>query len=282
MRAQRFDDLCRVLAVPASRRRVMEGLVWTLGGGAALWLVGPGTRPAFAQAAACRDGAAVLCSQRVWQNVTLEIIKICAFSVITGPYTPVAFNLCILGFLGKAWLDDKRCREDECLQNGGYGGECLSDSTRPAPTDGSEKTGTCCPAGMRASGGVCYPPCPACQEGDGPNCKPCGQCKTCRGGLLGELAGTTACLSVDKNGIAWKICGATCCPAGNYCCNNTSCCTDPSKCCGSLIKCMDANEQCCGGGTCDASYTCCETGICCNTKAGFECAVGSNGLPYCD
>jgi hypothetical protein len=276
MEGQHFDDLCRGFAVPgSSRRRVLGGLASMLGGGAALWLVGPGARPSLSQPAAapaCNDGAAIDCSKRVWEDVKSDLVK-CLAAILLGPLSAKAMQVCSLFELDKGWTADVRCREDQCKPAGVIIGECFSDPARgdPDPTKG----GTCCTSGMRAHGGVCYPQCPDCEEGDGSSCKPCARCKTCRGGLLGRRA----CLSVDRAGVLRRACGPTaCCSAQEYCCNNDHCCPDASRCCAALQTCCPPGYRCCRDtGCCAVEATCCDGGaLCCDETRGFYCVPGEN------
>jgi hypothetical protein len=266
MNGQGFDDLCCGLAVAHSRRRVIGGLATTIGGGAALWLLGLGTRTALAQPRTCNSGQANFQSYQVWR-AALDDSLICMES-----YIPFEWVKCFINANAKALSAAREKRENECqLSSGYYGGECVDDPAMPAGT------GLCCSSGMRAWGGVCYPECPVCQKGNGASCKPCDQCEFCRGG-----AGI--CMKVDPRGVYWKTCGPNCCPVQEHCCSSFSCCKDASKCCMNLVGCCDDDEQCCNGpngGCAPSNHTCCPDGSNCDTEDNYQCTPGVGGKYYC-
>jgi hypothetical protein len=221
----RFDDVCRALATPMSRRRVLQLIVGALIGGSA------GLRPRQALAGFMCIGSNITCDNETECCYGANDTAFCCNKV--NPNTPY----CCSGFAftGLCCTAAATC----CTVPGPAGNKyCCNDPTKPeCCNDGFS---TCCPAGQccidnQGNASCCAPPRECCpiqsDHGPGNFCCP---------------TATPACCHFANASIL-----DACCATMNQCCilNGT-------------LSCCPGNQECC---TIDGVQMCCpaDTPVCC-------------------
>jgi hypothetical protein len=183
-----FSTLARTLAVGAPRRQVVLGLAWLFGSA-----LGLGSRKARAQDVGC-DYRKFTQSEYFDHRAYDRSVTTCNLSAINALKPATENSEVSLAPLGQAFaclfnasetFDDNRLKAQSSLCSG------VNPDTGPPtyvcvadPARGDGLGGTCCPIGKHAVGGNCTN-CPSCSDDlySGGDCKPCGNCKRCVGGM---------------------------------------------------------------------------------------------------